>query len=330
MSANIRLESQVRFERVAAGEGRKAVVEWLNASGSRNARGNPWSYATLRAMLANEKYRGVYSFNGVRREGGVPRIVPDDLWHAAQATMTGHPRQNAFPLSGRLFDAATGTPYRGTSGTGCSGRQYLYCSVPTGDGRERRYRRDAVESAAVSALALAFSERGPSERLARAAVLAMESDGDSPATRAARRRLEEISRSERNILRAVEAGVVPPGTDRRLAELAEERSRLERRVEEAAAAVPTVEEMAEWIRTRLCDRDPESLLRHAASRCTIDDAGRLRVEIPWRERDGMLGNPVSATQKIGERPARGQFAEVNFGSPYQIRTGDLRLERAAS
>ena len=56
------------FERVAAGEGRKSVVAWLNASGSRNTRGNPWTTNSLRGVLTNEKYRGVYSFNGVRKE----------------------------------------------------------------------------------------------------------------------------------------------------------------------------------------------------------------------------------------------------------------------
>ncbi len=198
------------FERVAASEGRKSVVEWLNSSGSRNTRGNPWTTNSLRGVLTNEEYRGVYSFNGVRKEGGMPRIVTDEIFSAVQALMDHHPRQNAFALAGRLLDAATGTPYRGTSGTGCSGRRYLYYSVPTGGGHERRYPKDEVEGAAVTALARAFADRGLSERIARAAVLAMESDGDSPAVRRARRRLAENSRAEGNILRAVEAGVVPP------------------------------------------------------------------------------------------------------------------------
>ena len=80
-------------------------------------------------------------------------------------------------------------------------------------------------------------------------------------------------------------------------------------------AVPTVEEMAGWVRTRLCRRDPEALLRHAASRATIDDHGVLRVEIPWRESESLLEGRVSTAQKIGERPAQGQFAEFQFGSP---------------
>ena len=208
----------------------------------------------------------------------------------------------------------------------------------------------------MTALARAFSDHELSERIARAAVLAMESDGDSPAVRRARRRLAEISRAERNILRAVEAGVVPPGTDRRLAELAGERAALEREVEAAATAVPTVGEMAEWVRTRLCRRDPDALLRHAASRATIDDRGVLRVEIPWRASENLLKRASPRHKKSANAQLRGSspnsslVARTRFelvisalrgrrpeplderavGSPYQIRTGDLRLERAAS
>ena len=311
------------FERVAAGEGRRSVVEWLNASGSRNTRGNPWTTNSLRGVLTNEKYRGVYLFNGVRVEGGMPRIVPDELFSTVQALMDHHPRQNRFALCGRLFDAATGTPYRGTSGTGCSGRRYLYYSVPTGGGHERRYPKDEVEEAAVTALARAFSDHELSERIARAAVLAMESDGDSPAVRRARRRLAEISRAERNILRAVEAGVVPPGTDRRLAELAGERAALEREVEAAATAVPTVGEMAEWVRTRLCRRDPDALLRHAASRATIDDRGVLRVEIPWRASENLL-------KRASPRHKKSANAQLRGSSPNSSLVARTRFELVIS
>lgn len=303
------------FERASSGSTRKEIVEWLNASGARNTRGNRWQYNSVRLLLQNEKYRGVYSFNGVRVEGGMPRIVSDELWEAAQATMTEKPRQYAYLLAGRLYDAETGLPYRGTNGTSCNKRVYLYYSVPTGDGHERRFRREWVEDAALAALEVAFADPDFSMTVARAAVLAMEGDADSPELRAARRRLEEIGRSEANILRAVEMGVVPPGTDRRLAELAAEREALESRIDSSSQAVPTVEEMAEWVRTRLCRRSPETILRNAVARCTLDAEGYLTVEIPWRTSSSMLGTSVKSAQKIGEHAGKGMFSEFKFGRP---------------
>lgn len=153
------------------------------------------------------------------------------------------------------------------------------------------------------ALAAAFADREFSESVARAAVLAMESDADSPEVRAARARLEEVGRREANILRAVEMGVVPPGTDGRLSELAEERSRLEARLSAAAEAVPTVEEMAEWVRTRLAKRPADTLLRYAVSRCTLDAEGNMTVEIPWRRSSKALSNGRIGAQKNRRMPS---------------------------
>ena len=303
------------FERAASGMSRKEIVTWLNSSGSRNTRGNRWQYNSVRTLLLCEKYRGVYSFNGVRVEGGMPRLVSDELWEAAQATMTEKPRQFAYLLAGKLFDGETGRPYRGTNGTSSNKRTYLYYSVPTSPHHERRFQRDAVERAVLRALASAFADRSFSETVARAAVLAMEGDADSPEVRAARARLEEVGRREANILRAVEMGVVPPGTDRRLAELSGERARLEERLSSAAESVPTVEEMAEWVRTRLAQRPAEELLRNAVSRCTIDAEGYMTVEIPWRSSSITSSFGLSEAQKIGEPAASGMFSEFRFGRP---------------
>lgn len=303
------------FERAASGSTRKEIVSWLNESGHRNTRGNRWQYNSVRLLLQSEKYRGVYSFNGVRVEGGMPRIVSDELWEAAQTTMREKPRQFAYLLAGKLYDAETGRAYRGTNGTSSNKRTYLYYSVPTGGGHERRFPRDAVEASVVRALGAAFADREFADNVARAAVLAMSGDADSPETRAARARLDEVSRREANIMRAVEMGVVPPGTSRRLDELSEERARLEQRLAAAAEAVPTVEEMSGWVRTRLAQRPAEELLRHAVSRCAIDAEGYMTVEIPWRSSSKASSFGYSEAQKIGEHAGKSMFSEFRFGRP---------------
>ena len=54
---------------------------------------------------------------------------------------------------------------------------------------------------------------------------------------------------------------------------------------------------------------------------------RARVQIPWRAGSDRLFFGPNLDKKIGETAGKTVFAEVCFGSPYQIRTGDLRLER---
>ena len=315
------------FARAAAGESRKDVLAWVEAQGARTKRGSRFNYNSLRHMLANERYRGVYAWGEVRVEGGMPALVDEETWHAAQGRSARKRRRNSFPLSGRLYDWETGTPYRGTSGTSSTKRTYLYYSMPTGPHTERRYRKDDVEDAVVALLRESLSEGDVADRIAMAAVLAMADGAGVAGARAAERRIEEIDGAERNILRAVELGVIPGGTAERLEELRAERDALRVRVRAAEAAIPTAEEMSAWIRTRLCDEPVDSLLPAAVGRCAIDGDGYVHVEVPWM---GMAAPSGIMPNEIGERPATGTFAEVMIGSPYQIRTGDLRLERAAS
>ena len=317
------------FEMAAAGASRREVVEWLNSEGSRNPRGGMWNYNSVRHLLGNEKYLGVYAFDGIRVEGGMPALVDRETFMAVGSGERPHARRNSFPLSGRLFDLATGTPYRGTSGTSQNGRTYLYYSVPLGDG-ERRYPKDDVEEVVTSVLAQAFREGTVADEIARAALLAMESDAERAVVRSARERLAAVGRARANILRAIERGIVDDSMPRRLDALNAEREELERRIAEATCDLPSERELAEWVRTRLCEQPVGGLLPHAVTRCAIDDDGFVHVQIPWRAGSDRLFFGPNLDKKIGETAGKTVFAEVCFGSPYQIRTGDLRLERAAS
>ena len=96
------------FSMAALGSTRGEVMLWLN-SVCRNVRGGQWRYPSVATLLSNEKYLGVYSFGDVRVEGGMPAIVDQDVFDAANRPRP-HARVGAFPLTGRLFDAETGTP----------------------------------------------------------------------------------------------------------------------------------------------------------------------------------------------------------------------------
>lgn len=62
------------FERYANGETQPEIIQSLNEQGLRTLRGKPFSRNSLRTVLKNEKYIGVYTYNHgeVRVEGGVP------------------------------------------------------------------------------------------------------------------------------------------------------------------------------------------------------------------------------------------------------------------
>lgn len=89
------------FERVNRKDTVGSIVKWLNANGYRTKYGTLFSTNSINAIIRNEKYKGTYIYgknkrvkeNGitkdlpsndvVRIENGIPRIVTDELWIAA-------------------------------------------------------------------------------------------------------------------------------------------------------------------------------------------------------------------------------------------------------
>ena len=318
------------FELAGAGKTRKEVMAWLNDSGVRNARGRRWTYDNVRHLLSNERYLGVYLWGDVRVDGGMPAIVTRAQFDAAQTgTPAGKPRQNSFPLSGKLYDYESGTPYRGTSGTSCNGRQYLYYSVPDGEGHERRYPKDVVESAVVEVLDAAFQEPEYAESMADMVMAVIGESFGGGAVAEMRRELADVEKRQEAILDAVEAGMAARGLVERSNALDAQKKFLEERLERSQL-MPDRDEVAAWIREHLCEQSGYEIMGNAVQRCAIDADGKLYVEVPWRLGSDMLESAPNEAMKKGEPAGRCEFAQMVFGSPYQIRTGDLRLERAAS
>ena len=52
------------FEMYAAGSTQKEIVDHLNAEGLRNRRGSPLTVNSIRAVLKNKKYIGIYHYDG--------------------------------------------------------------------------------------------------------------------------------------------------------------------------------------------------------------------------------------------------------------------------
>lgn len=61
-----------------------AIARTLNEKGYKNKYGRPITDVMVAGIVRNEAYKGVYAFGHVRVEGGLPRIVADAEWDAAQ------------------------------------------------------------------------------------------------------------------------------------------------------------------------------------------------------------------------------------------------------
>lgn len=140
------------FERIANGETARAIGDNLNERGIKTVRGNNFTKNSLQNILRNEKYRGVYTFGEVRIEGGVPRIVSDELFEEVQQAIRrnnhrNRPAKEDYLLTGKLYCGHCGRIMMGTSGTSHTGAIYRYyiCKDPEKICDKKNVPKDFIE-----------------------------------------------------------------------------------------------------------------------------------------------------------------------------------------
>lgn len=122
------------FEQYAAGVGKKAIADALNAKGCKTATGRDFSVVSLAHIFKNKKYIGIYHYNGeVEIEGGCPAIVDKALFDRCTLRAEQNRRAPAkgkgevdYLLTGKLFCGICGSPMVGDSGKGKTGAVYYY------------------------------------------------------------------------------------------------------------------------------------------------------------------------------------------------------------
>lgn len=126
------------FTRYAAGDTVAAICNSFNARGLRTARGTPFNKSSFQSTFRNEKYIGIYKYDGIQTENAVPRIIDNDLWAAVQSRLKTNAQAPArgkakvpYLLAGKIFCGHCGAPMIGECGRGKGGRTYNYYSCST-------------------------------------------------------------------------------------------------------------------------------------------------------------------------------------------------------
>lgn len=134
------------------------IIRHLNAEGLHTGAGQPFTRNSLRTVLKNEKYIGIYDFKDgeIRIENGVPAIVDKDTFYKVQKLLVTNQRAPAakwtkadYLFTGKLFCGTCGTQMVGESGTSKSGATYNYYLCLNhkrgGDCKRKAIRQDLIE-----------------------------------------------------------------------------------------------------------------------------------------------------------------------------------------
>ncbi len=130
------------FEEYARGISKKEILAELTAKGITNTNGKPLTSSCFQHALKNEKYIGIYRFNGEEVPGGCPAIIDKKTFLTVQNRLAEHRKTGAastaktdYLLHGKAFCGNCGTRMVGEYGRGKGGGMFYYYSC----GKRKRY-----------------------------------------------------------------------------------------------------------------------------------------------------------------------------------------------
>lgn len=230
------------YERVLGGETYSSIGDDFNARGIRTKREKPWTPNSFRKILRNDAYIGVYRHSGVVKENGVPPILRQEVFEAMQKHMESRKKTKArsggkncdYLLTGKLFCGHCNSPMVGISCTGGNGKVYYYYSCNTSRTTKmcdkKNARKSDVERTVLTLTQQIILQDEIIEWLADSAMVMLGSPDRKAEIAEMKATLKERKKAAKNVMAAIEQGIITETTKARLMELEEEIADLEKSI----------------------------------------------------------------------------------------------------
>lgn len=309
------------FEEYAAGRSAVDIYTDLNAEGFRTSRGNPFNKNSLRRILQNEKYAGVYEFADIRDEQGIPPIVDRALFDKVQKMVEFHHRapaakktEGGFLLTAKLFCGECGEPMTGDGGTGRSGRVYSYY-ICNGRRAKRcdkaRAPKEWIEDAVVSALASIVNDDAMIEAFADRFMEWQAAQRGSAVLSGLEARLRKNEAAIKNAMSVIDSGFITESLKSHIVELEAERVELEAGIAREKMEAPELERDAVvWFLERFRDVDQSDvgwrifIVETFLQAAFLYDDGRLLLHLNFGGKSNKITVQL-AEQAVSEGEALG-------------------------
>lgn len=236
------------FEEYADGKPKQRIVDDLNRKGLRTVRGNLFTINSISHILSNNAYIGVYKYGDIIKEGGMPRIIEDELFEKVQERIKKNQRggkgaikklnPNAdiadYLLSGKLFCMECDSPMTGTSGKGKGGDLFYYYTC-SGHRKKRcdmqSKKKHLLEKITRKVLQDLLSDGAYRIILAEEIYSHYQNQNDRRAyIDSLKARVAETDKKLKNIVKAIENGIFNDSTAERMTELESEKKSLQKEI----------------------------------------------------------------------------------------------------
>lgn len=248
------------FSRVACGDSFTEIARDLNSRGIKTGTGNEWGRSSFHRMMKNERYMGIYIYGKVRIEGGMPQIIGEELYHTVQEQLkskkkSGRRRRTNtdYLLTGKLYCGKCGSHMVGISGTSKQGKLHYYyiCQARNLEKTcDKEYvRKDWVEEQIANAIKTYILQDEVIEWIADSVCEYSKKQRRKSQVAILEKQLAENKKATKNLLNAIEQGIVTVTTKERLLELETEQSKISGllAVERASVLAVDKEDIIVWL-----------------------------------------------------------------------------------
>jgi len=245
------------FKRYANGGTVIELVRWFNANGVQSYRKKPVRVDVMQRTLKNRAYLGEYHHSGHVVSGGMPAIVPEDLFERVQERLAKnkkaparHKAEDDYLLTTKLFCGLCGAYMVGESGTSRTKEVHHYYKCVTvkkrGNCKKKTVRKKWIEDIVIDqALRILMDDA----LLDWIADTVLELQGrENTQLPLLRKQLADAEKGIDNMLDAIQQGIFNASTKKRLDELEAAKSEFEIQIlqEEMQKPLLTKEQIIFW------------------------------------------------------------------------------------
>ena len=223
------------FNRYADGYSMQEVVDFMNINGIRSVRGNKINVNAVTRMFHNRRYTGEFIYNDVVIPGGMPAIIPEELFERVQERMVEvqraparHKAEDDYLLTTKLFCGKCGCYMTGESGTShVDDRKYRYYKCV--NARKHTCNKKTVHKKWIEDVVLGYVQKvifddDMLDVLADRILLAQNKENSNLTV--LQKQLSEVEKAINNLLNAMLQGIVTPSTKQKMEDLEKEKSEL--------------------------------------------------------------------------------------------------------
>lgn len=239
---------QTVFDMYIKGKSHAEICSYLNDLGFRTAQGKLFNKNSVGHIIKNKRYIGVYTYDDIVIEDGIPPIISKDVFQLAQLEAERRKKSKRpkapkaeYMLSGKAFCGHCQKPLVGVSGTGKTGNKwyYYYCQESRAKKgcTKKPVKRDWLEDLVVKKTIEEVLQQDVIDHIAQKCYeIQLEYQRENSDVLFYEIKLADVRKAIKNTMSAIESGVVTKRLPIRLQELEDEEEKLEAELAYAKAS----------------------------------------------------------------------------------------------